>query len=136
MTYNGWANYPTWNVATALSSDDNIHHALEHYANETINPTYKGFISRVGLIGEKTGDGIGYLSEDLDYEELDEMVSDHKELPNLELPSHYLPMEIAQKVYETKDLIKMLKALEKDGYSGLGLGLILDLIERDVPECN
>jgi hypothetical protein len=45
-------------------------------------------------------------------------------------------MEIAQKVYETKDLIKMLKALEKDGYSGLGLGLILDLIERDVPECN
>jgi hypothetical protein len=136
MTYQGWANYPTWNIALWINNDESIHHALEHYANETLEPTYKGFIARMGLIGERTGDGIGWLSEDLDYEELDQMVANHKEVEGERLPSDYLPRDLAQKVYETKDLIKMLKALEKDGYSGLGLGLIVDLIERDVPECN
>jgi hypothetical protein len=48
-----------------------------------------------------------------------------------QLTSHLLPEEKAQVVYDTKSLIALFKDLEKRGYSGLGLGLIVDLIERD-----
>jgi hypothetical protein len=51
------------------------------------------------------------------------------------LTSDLLPTEIAQVVYDTKSLIKLFKDLEKKGYSGLGLGLIVDLIERDADVC-
>jgi hypothetical protein len=39
-----------------------------------------------------------------------------------------------QQCYYTKDLIKLFKELERDGYSGLSLGLIIDLIDRDVKQ--
>lgn len=50
------------------------------------------------------------------------------------LVSQSLPLEVAQKVYCTQALIEMLKDLQEDGYSGLGLGLIVDLVVRDVHE--
>ena len=37
-------------------------------------------------------------------------------------------------IYKTEDLIELFWGLLKDGYTGLGFGLILDLIERDVPD--
>jgi hypothetical protein len=37
-------------------------------------------------------------------------------------------------VYKTEDLIELFWGLLKDGYTGLGFGLILDLIERDVKD--
>jgi hypothetical protein len=43
---------------------------------------------------------------------------------------HYT-LEQLQACYNTSDLIKMLKATLKDGYTGLSLGLIIDLIKRD-----
>jgi len=39
-----------------------------------------------------------------------------------------------QSVYKTEDLIELFWGLLKDGYTGLGFGLILDLIERDVKD--
>lgn len=48
-----------------------------------------------------------------------------------ELPSAALPLELAQKTYCTQSLIDLFTALKEDGYSGLGLGLIIDLIDRD-----
>jgi hypothetical protein len=37
-------------------------------------------------------------------------------------------------MYKTEDLIELFWGLLKDGYTGLGFGLILDLIERDVKD--
>jgi len=37
-------------------------------------------------------------------------------------------------MYATEDLIEMFWGLLKDGYTGLGFGLILDLIQRDVQD--
>jgi hypothetical protein len=37
-------------------------------------------------------------------------------------------------MYATEDLIEMCWGLLKDGYTGLGFGLILDLIQRDVQD--
>lgn len=39
-----------------------------------------------------------------------------------------------QGIYKTEDLIELFWGLHKDGYTGLGFGLILDLIERDVED--
>jgi hypothetical protein len=38
-----------------------------------------------------------------------------------------------QKCYETKDLIKKFRELEKDGYSGLSLGLVIDIVDHQIP---
>jgi hypothetical protein len=35
-------------------------------------------------------------------------------------------------LYKTEDLIELFWGLLKEGYTGLGFGLILDLIQRDV----
>jgi hypothetical protein len=51
-----------------------------------------------------------------------------------ELPSHTMPLELAQRRYHIQDIIKMLKDSQKDGYSGFSLGLIVDLIVRDCNE--
>lgn len=47
------------------------------------------------------------------------------------LPSAGLDLAEAQKVYCTQSVIDMLEGLKDEGYSGLGLGLIVDLIVRD-----
>jgi hypothetical protein len=39
-----------------------------------------------------------------------------------------------QGIYKTEDIIELFWGLLKDGYTGLGFGLILDLIERDVKD--
>lgn len=40
--------------------------------------------------------------------------------------------EMGQEMYETKELIKLFRELKKDGYSGLSLGLIIDLIRFQI----
>lgn len=45
------------------------------------------------------------------------------------------PAEIDwQTVYETEDLIRLFDELLEDGYTGLSLGLIVDLVRRDAAE--
>lgn len=39
-----------------------------------------------------------------------------------------------QQCYETKDLIARFVELLDDGYTGLGLGSIIDIIDNQVPE--
>jgi hypothetical protein len=43
-------------------------------------------------------------------------------------------LEELQICYNTDDLIKMFLELSKEGYSGLGLGLIIDLIKQRCEE--
>lgn len=40
-------------------------------------------------------------------------------------------MKDKQPLYATTDLVDLFEQLSKDGYSGLSMGLIKDLIERD-----
>jgi hypothetical protein len=42
-----------------------------------------------------------------------------------------MPPEMSAELYETAELISVFCDLARDGYSGLGLGLIIDLIRRD-----
>lgn len=41
--------------------------------------------------------------------------------------------EEGQQCYETQDLINRFQELEDQGYSGLSLGLIIDIIDHQIP---
>lgn len=68
-TYNGWANYETWNVALWLQNDERLYNFARRYDD------YSKFVSAIGF-GSETPDGVSFASTKLDYEELTEMLQD------------------------------------------------------------
>jgi hypothetical protein len=75
-TYNGWANYDTWNVMLWLDNDEALYRESCRYF-EAIRrgrkrPTYKGLIEWLseGEITARTPDDVRWLSDTLDYAEL------------------------------------------------------------------
>lgn len=48
-----------------------------------------------------------------------------------ELPSHYLPRAIVDRVTTPADLRSMAKDLRAEGISGMNVALVLDLLARD-----
>ena len=68
-TYNGWANYETWNVALWIQND----YALYKFASRYDD--YSKFVAAIGF-GSETGDGVSFASPKLDYQELTEMLQE------------------------------------------------------------
>ena len=68
-TYNGWANYETWNVALWLQND----YALYKFASRYDD--YSKFVAAIGF-GSETPDGVSFASPKLNYDELNEMMQD------------------------------------------------------------
>jgi len=73
-TFNGWANYHTWNVALWISNEEMIY----RHAKENKNLGYRKWAKRfIDEFGEYiTGDGISWLSDDVDTDEMDEMLAE------------------------------------------------------------
>jgi len=69
MSYNGWANYETWNVALWLDNDPISYHYAkiakdyEHYRNLKVT---------------RTGDGVSLWDPILDTKELDDKIKELK----------------------------------------------------------
>jgi hypothetical protein len=77
-TYNGWANYDTWNVMLWLDNDEPLYRETCRYfeaiRRERKRPTYKGLIAWLvsnGKILGTTPDGVGWQSHTLNMSELD-----------------------------------------------------------------
>jgi len=68
-TYNGWANYETWNVALWLQNDEGLYNFARRYDD------YSKFVSAIGF-GSETPDGVSFASPKLDYNELTEMLQE------------------------------------------------------------
>ena len=66
------ANWETDNVEEWLQNDECLYSAMVQYAHEASEPTYQGFVERMGLEGE-TPDGVRWDDERLDHDELDEL---------------------------------------------------------------
>lgn len=73
-TYNGWANYETWNVALWIGNDEGLYRLAKRCGN------YKRFAAELselgGKIGVKTPDGVEWGSKALDLDALNEMMGD------------------------------------------------------------
>ena len=80
MTYNGWKNYQTWNVAHWLGNDEAWYMAMVHYINENPGASYHAMIAefeREHIIGLVTPDNVSWTDPTLDTERLDEMLLEH-----------------------------------------------------------
>lgn len=77
-TYNGWKNRATWNVALWIGQDPLYTEAVAFIKDYKGKQPYVDFLESCGLDTQKTADGINYVSEELDYKRLDEMMMEYK----------------------------------------------------------
>lgn len=79
MNYNGYKNWDTWNVALWLSNDKSLYRAvvtfMKSYDGEK---PYTDFIKKRYLCGNRTPDGVRFLSKKVDYAELNRVMFDLK----------------------------------------------------------
>ena len=73
-TYNGWANYETWNVALWIGNDETIYRHARINRNLGCRRWAKRFIDEFGEY--ITGDGVAWLHDDIDTDEMDEMLEE------------------------------------------------------------
>lgn len=81
MTYEGWANYQTWNVSLHINNIRSMYESAFRYAQRATTPTYEGFLVD-GLDtewGDITPDGVSWTDPTLDHEALDAMLAEMKE---------------------------------------------------------
>ena len=75
-TYNGWANYETWNVALYINNDESLY----ELAKDTVRDggTYEEFcdIMKRCYNSYETPDGVAWTDSGLDMDELDEMMAE------------------------------------------------------------
>lgn len=68
-TYNGYANYATWNVSMYINNDESIYNFVNQF------DTWKKCKQALNQLGiTKTSDNISFDDPDLDTNELDEML--------------------------------------------------------------
>ena len=78
QTYNGWKNRATWNVALWIGQDPLYTEAVAFIKDYKGKQPYVDFLESCGLDSQKTPDGIHYVSEELDYPRLDEMMMEFR----------------------------------------------------------
>jgi len=69
QTYNGWANYETWNVSLWIQNDEGLYNRARRY------DSFSEFVSSFPY-GYETPDGVSFDSMALDHQELNEMLQD------------------------------------------------------------
>lgn len=77
-TYNGWKNYNTWNVAFHCGENPNYEAVVEFMKDYKGENPYKDFLIESGLDSQRTSDGVRYISDELDYPRLNEMMKEMK----------------------------------------------------------
>ena len=80
-TYNGWANYETWNVALYINNEYAMYQTAVEWVNETLgwdmSVDYDRFRHTLAeLFGSQTPDGVRWDDDALDHAELTEMLKD------------------------------------------------------------
>jgi hypothetical protein len=76
--YNGWRNQSTWNVSLWINNEEPLYRsAVDFMKNhkESKKP-YSSFIKHMGMQYDKTPDHIKYISGNLDYNALNEMMKE------------------------------------------------------------
>jgi len=70
-TYNGWANWETWNVALWIQNDETTYNLAQKFTR------YNALIPHLEMLwGQMTPDGARWMDSKIDTDELDEMLDD------------------------------------------------------------
>lgn len=77
MTYEGWANYQTWNVALWISNEESIYRIARAYSLRRFS-NYEEFVTKIlpSEHGDVTPDRVSWTDPTLDYDALDEFIRD------------------------------------------------------------
>lgn len=75
MTYEGWANYHTWNVALWISNEEVTYKQALLYVSLHDEPTYDGLLDFYAHEWDAiTPDGVSWTDPTLDHDELDAFI--------------------------------------------------------------
>jgi len=78
--YEGWKNYVSWNVSLWINNEYPLYQsAVAFMKTYKGKAPYKNFIAKQGLINDRTPDRIKWLSDQLDYSALNEMMREINE---------------------------------------------------------
>lgn len=81
MSYEGWRNYHTWNVALWLSNEEAWYMAMVDYLTEYPESTYLEMVERLQaeyILGQITPDNVAWADPTLDEEELNRFLDDFR----------------------------------------------------------
>ncbi len=71
MSYNGWENYETWNVALWIGNDEGLYSMAQEFE------TYEAFAASLRELGStETDDGVAWTDSGLDLDALNEMMGE------------------------------------------------------------
>ena len=80
-TYNGWANYETWNAALWIGNDEFLYNTAKACVTyrEGLETPWDKFVrcmmdGQIGRMLSKTGDGVAWNDPAIDAEEMNEML--------------------------------------------------------------
>ena len=77
-TYNGWANYETWSVSLWIANDYGLYSEamdfMKHDDEAKGENPYIEFIHFIGLAWAENPDNVAWISDELDYDELNQFM--------------------------------------------------------------
>ena len=74
-TYEGWKNYETWNVALYINNEYPLYLSATLFMKAYSGAMpYRDWVKVAGLTDKQTPDGCNYISKQLSYAELNEMM--------------------------------------------------------------
>jgi hypothetical protein len=77
MTYSGWKNYQTWNISLWINNDEPLYRSAVAFMKKYKGKSpYASFIRSEGMTGDKTSDGVKWISTKISYKELNKMMRD------------------------------------------------------------
>jgi len=81
MTYEGWENYETWNVALWINNEKPWYDKAMAFMTQHGNApkAYMTFIETMGFAGQSTPDGVSFKDKVLNIQELNDMMSNFLE---------------------------------------------------------
>lgn len=76
MSYNGWKNHATWNVALWIQNDEGLYNFAKDCTSYDVFVDSLREVSGDNSIGYQTPDGVAWNDSGLDYPRLDELIMD------------------------------------------------------------
>ena len=76
QTYNGWANYETWNVTLWIGNDEEMYRQVLGLVNSKVTQWFDvaGVLST--LFGDKTPDGVAWNDPTIDADRMNEYLAE------------------------------------------------------------